>query len=126
MKTETAADHKIIICPAIYKHFKGKYYATMGISEPIEDDVEFFSKIDHMSDNIKARHTESGFGYLIYVVEGKYYHEKRCDKGKVIIYKSLYDDLIPYCRPISMFLSEVDKEKYPNINQKFRFKLVRY
>ena len=23
--------------PAIYKHFKGMYYASMGISEPIEN-----------------------------------------------------------------------------------------
>lgn len=115
-----------IIYPAIYKHFKGECYATMGVSKPIEDDVEFFSKTDNRLKVIKVRHTESGFGYLVYVVEGKYYHEKRCDKGDVVVYKSLYDDLIPYCRPLEMFKSEVDKEKYPNVEQQFRFELVRY
>ena len=28
-----------IIVPAIYKHFKNKYYATMGIVKPVEGDI---------------------------------------------------------------------------------------
>lgn len=45
-------------------------------------------------------------------------------KEKVVVYRQLYGDGELWIRPIDMFLSEVDKEKYPDVEQKYRFELL--
>ena len=41
--------------------------------------------------------------------------------GVLVIYKSKKDPTLVWARPIGMFLSDVDKEKYPLVRQDQRF-----
>lgn len=43
---------------------------------------------------------------------------------KLVIYESLYDDHKIWVRPYDMFTSKVDKEKYPDVLQEYRFELI--
>lgn len=56
-----------------------------------------------------------------YLVEDVAIHSET--REKYVVYRALYGDTGLYIRPYDMFTSKVDKEKYPNVEQEYRFEL---
>lgn len=85
-----------IIVGGIYRHFKGLTVKVIAI----------------------AKQTETGEALVIYShCDDKDY---KCKNEIFGVYKNGV-----YARPLSMFLSKVDKVKYPDVKQEHRFELLR-
>ena len=52
------------------------------------------------------------------------YNEEDPSKSRLVVYQNLEDNEI-WVRPYDVFNSLVDKKKYPDIKQKYRFELVK-
>lgn len=136
--------HELVI-PGIYSHFKRNknsrpndyMYVVLGLSEPLETD-EINRRLDETDKSITAifekisnyfvTHTETNAEMPIFGFGNdnkKLCHNKHYDKGKLVIYKSLYDTE-SYARPYDMFMEEVPEGKDNPSGQKYIFELVRY
>lgn len=74
-----------------------------------------------MEREIKIHGIYKHFKGDLYIVEDVATHSET--REKYVVYRALYGENNLYIRPYDMFLSEVDKEKYPNVEQKYRFEL---
>lgn len=57
----------------------------------------------------------------LYLVEDIAIHSETMEK--FVVYRALYGENKLYIRAYDMFMSEVDREKYPMVEQKYRFEL---
>lgn len=72
-------------------------------------------------DRFKLRGIYKHFKGDLYIIEDIAFDSET--KEKLVVYRALYGDGKLWCRPYDMFFSEVDREKYPNVQQKYRFEL---
>jgi len=65
---------------------------------------------------------EPGERYL-YEIVGEARHSETDEP--YIVYRALYGSRELWIRPLSMFMGEVDRDKYPGVKQKYRFEHIK-
>lgn len=70
---------------------------------------------------IQANRVYRHFKGDYYFVVGFAIHSET--REKLVLYRALYGNGELYARPYDMFASKVDKIKYPNVKQEYRFEL---
>ena len=86
-----------------------------NISETPEHDIQVGDIVQHF----KREWVSADTSEYLYKVLAVAHHTENGEK--LMIYQALYAPFKICARPYDMFMSEVDREKYPDIKQKYRF-----
>ena len=77
--------------------------------------------VQHFKRELLSDEEREGNKYMYEIVGVATHSETR---EPMMVYQPLYDGCGMFVRPLEMFLSEVDRKKYPEVKQRFRFEKV--
>lgn len=89
---------------------------------PDDDTIKRDIQIGDIVQHFKREWVSPDTSEYLYKVLAFAHHTETGEK--LVIYQGLYAPFKTCARPYSMFMSEVDKEKYPDIQQHYRFEKV--
>lgn len=102
---------------------KDEYVELNTEPEPEEDDsVTRDIQIGDIVQHFKREWISADTSEYLYKVLAFAHHTETGEK--LVIYQALYAPFKTCARPYAMFMSEVDREKYPEIRQQYRFEKV--
>lgn len=79
-------------------------------------------RVGDIVQHFKREQVASGTSDYLYKVLAFARHTET--EEQLVIYQALYAPFQVYARPYAMFMSQVDREKYPQVKQKYRFEKV--
>ena len=88
----------------------------------IHENFKAGDRVQHFKREMLSDEERAGNMYLYEIVGVATHSESR---EPMMVYRPLYGDGGMYVRPLEMFLSEVDREKYPDVKQTYRFEKVK-
>lgn len=94
-----------------------------GEPAPLEDEVpERDIEIGDLVQHFKREWVSAESQEYLYRILAFAQHTENGEK--LVIYQAIYPPYKTCARPYAMFMSEVDREKYPDVKQKYRFEKV--
>ena len=104
---------------------KGEYQELDTEPEPEAEEEELKRDIyvGDIVQHFKREWVSSDTSEYLYKVLAFAQHTETGER--LVIYQALYAPFKVCARPYAMFMSEVDREKYPDIRQKYRFEKVK-
>ena len=113
-------EERALIIHGTYVHFKNKLYHILGVTGNSNEKVLQLEgqAIETETEKVYDIFKDKDGVLLIFNNDGNLIEEK------YVYYQALYGDHLVYLRRYDMFMSKVDKAKYPKCLHEYRFEFV--
>ena len=97
------------------------YYQRL-IAPKVDSTIEDVEQLETIEFDIREEFEDALYKVIDIVNDSESNNDE--EYKKIVIYQALYGDKLKWARAYDMFNSEVDHEKYPTVEQKYRFEEI--